>query len=214
MAALCVHSLCSYVCKATVKTTSLEIPEVLSLKIKELLNDTYKEGPFSLYVKPEDVAVKSIGKTSLKPHWKLHTLQFCLSVIFVKFIFCEEVRLDNIRTSNQTDLMWWTICRRSCSDSDITNVGSGWMETSSNMNPRAQAGLNIFATKAEYSWCSYKSRSSRWWQAPQGDWNQTTEPNLPASIFSMPLHIGTILRWQISILLVWLLSLFFLKKQE
>ncbi|KAF2980961.1 hypothetical protein EK904_014713 [Melospiza melodia maxima] len=51
----------SYVCKAAVKTTSLEIPEVLSLKIKELLNDTYKEGPFSLYVKPEDVVVKSIA---------------------------------------------------------------------------------------------------------------------------------------------------------
>ncbi|CAN8188838.1 unnamed protein product [Coccothraustes coccothraustes] len=51
----------SYVCKATVKTTSLEIPDVLGLKIKELLNDTYKEGPFSLYVKPEDVAVKSIA---------------------------------------------------------------------------------------------------------------------------------------------------------
>ncbi|XP_068060601.1 adhesion G-protein coupled receptor G4 isoform X3 [Anomalospiza imberbis] len=51
----------SYVCKATVKATSLEIQEVLSLKIEELLNDTYKEGPFYLYVKPEDVAVKSIA---------------------------------------------------------------------------------------------------------------------------------------------------------
>ncbi|XP_064282470.1 adhesion G-protein coupled receptor G4 isoform X3 [Passer domesticus] len=50
----------SYVCKATVKVPSLEIQEVLSLKIKELLNDIYKKGPFSLYVKPEDVAVKSI----------------------------------------------------------------------------------------------------------------------------------------------------------
>ncbi|XP_041885298.1 adhesion G-protein coupled receptor G4 [Corvus kubaryi] len=51
----------SYVCKAIVKTTFLETQEVLSLKIKELLNDSYKEGPFSLYVKPEDVAVKSIA---------------------------------------------------------------------------------------------------------------------------------------------------------
>lgn len=78
MAALFVYSLCSYVCKATVKAASLEIQQVLSPKIKELLNNTYKEGPFSMYVKPEDVAVKSIGKTSLKPHWKSHTLQFCL----------------------------------------------------------------------------------------------------------------------------------------
>ncbi|RMB97845.1 hypothetical protein DUI87_25702 [Hirundo rustica rustica] len=50
----------SYVCKATVKATSLEIQD-LNLKIKELLNDTYEEGPFSLFVKPEDVAVKSIA---------------------------------------------------------------------------------------------------------------------------------------------------------
>lgn len=77
MAALFVYSLCSYVCKATVKATSLEIQD-LSLKIKELLNDTYKEGPFSLHVRHEDVTVKSIGKTSLEPHWKSHPLQFCL----------------------------------------------------------------------------------------------------------------------------------------
>ncbi|XP_028940706.1 adhesion G-protein coupled receptor G4, partial [Antrostomus carolinensis] len=51
----------SYVCKAIIKATSLEIQEVLSLKIKQLLlNDTYEEGPLSLYVKPEDVAVKPI----------------------------------------------------------------------------------------------------------------------------------------------------------
>ncbi|XP_050166684.1 adhesion G-protein coupled receptor G4 isoform X2 [Myiozetetes cayanensis] len=51
----------SYFCKAILKATSLEIQEVLSLRIKQLLNDTYKEGPLSLYVKPEDVAVKSIA---------------------------------------------------------------------------------------------------------------------------------------------------------
>lgn len=78
MAVLFVYSICSYVCKAIVKATFLETQEVLSLKIKELLNDTYKEGPFSLYVKPEDVAVKCIGKTSLKPHCKSHALQFYL----------------------------------------------------------------------------------------------------------------------------------------
>lgn len=73
MAALFAYSLCSYVCKAT----SLEIQD-LSVKIKELLNETYKEGPFSMYVKLEDLAVKSTGKTSLKPHWKSHPLQSCL----------------------------------------------------------------------------------------------------------------------------------------
>ncbi|XP_009873767.1 PREDICTED: probable G-protein coupled receptor 112, partial [Apaloderma vittatum] len=51
----------SYICKAIIKATSLEIQQVLSLKIKHLLNDTYEEGPLSLYVKPEDVAVKPIA---------------------------------------------------------------------------------------------------------------------------------------------------------
>ncbi|XP_009696915.1 PREDICTED: probable G-protein coupled receptor 112, partial [Cariama cristata] len=51
----------SYICKAIIKAISLEIQEVLSLKIKQLLNDTYEEGPLSLYVKPEDVAVKPIA---------------------------------------------------------------------------------------------------------------------------------------------------------
>ncbi|KAM6251920.1 adhesion G-protein coupled receptor G4-like [Spheniscus humboldti] len=51
----------SYVCKAIIKATSLEIQEVLSLKLKQLLNDTYEEGPLYLYVKPEDVAVKPIA---------------------------------------------------------------------------------------------------------------------------------------------------------
>ncbi|KAM6197938.1 adhesion G-protein coupled receptor G4 [Sarcoramphus papa] len=51
----------SYTCKAIIKATSLETEEVLTLKIKQLLNDTYKEGPLSLYVKPEDVAVKPIA---------------------------------------------------------------------------------------------------------------------------------------------------------
>ncbi|XP_010294785.1 PREDICTED: probable G-protein coupled receptor 112, partial [Phaethon lepturus] len=51
----------SYVCKAIIKATSLETQEVLSLKIKELLNDTYEEEPLSLFVKPEDVAVKPIA---------------------------------------------------------------------------------------------------------------------------------------------------------
>ncbi|XP_064933618.1 adhesion G-protein coupled receptor G4 isoform X1 [Columba livia] len=51
----------SYVCKAIIKATSLEIQEVLSLKIKQLLNDVYEEGPLSLYVNPEDVAVKPIA---------------------------------------------------------------------------------------------------------------------------------------------------------
>lgn len=63
-----VYYICSYVCKAIIKATSLETQEVLSLKIKQLLNDTYKEGPLSLYVKPEDVAVKPIGNILLKPH--------------------------------------------------------------------------------------------------------------------------------------------------
>ncbi|XP_054695652.1 adhesion G-protein coupled receptor G4 [Grus americana] len=51
----------SYVCKGIIKATSLEMQEVLSFKIKQLLNDTYKEGPLSLFVKPEDVAVKPIA---------------------------------------------------------------------------------------------------------------------------------------------------------
>ncbi|XP_009997988.1 PREDICTED: probable G-protein coupled receptor 112 [Chaetura pelagica] len=50
----------SYICKAIIKATSHETQEVLSLKIKHLLNDTYREGPLSLHVKPEDVAVKPI----------------------------------------------------------------------------------------------------------------------------------------------------------
>ncbi|XP_035181922.1 adhesion G-protein coupled receptor G4 isoform X2 [Oxyura jamaicensis] len=50
----------SYVCKAIIKTTSLETQEVLILKIKLLLNDTYEDGLLSLYVKPEDVAVRPI----------------------------------------------------------------------------------------------------------------------------------------------------------
>ncbi|XP_052669458.1 adhesion G-protein coupled receptor G4 isoform X2 [Harpia harpyja] len=61
MVALFVYYISSYVCKAIIKAISLEIQEVLSLKIKQLLNDTYKEGPLSLYVKPEDVAVKPIA---------------------------------------------------------------------------------------------------------------------------------------------------------
>ncbi|XP_032558247.1 adhesion G-protein coupled receptor G4 [Chiroxiphia lanceolata] len=51
----------SYICKAIIKATSLEIQEVLSLRIKQLLNDIYEDGPLSLHVKPEDVAVKSIA---------------------------------------------------------------------------------------------------------------------------------------------------------
>lgn len=83
MVALFVYCICSYVCKAIIKATSLEIQEVLSLKIKQLLlNDTYEEGPLSLYVKPEDVAVKPIGNTSLKPNWKSHALQFWLQVFY------------------------------------------------------------------------------------------------------------------------------------
>ncbi|KAK2528849.1 Adgrg4, partial [Columba guinea] len=58
---LFVYYICSYVCKAIIKATSLEIQEVLSLKIKQLLNDIYEEGPLSLYVNPEDVAVKPIA---------------------------------------------------------------------------------------------------------------------------------------------------------
>ncbi|KAK2545385.1 Adgrg4, partial [Columba livia] len=58
---LFVYYICSYVCKAIIKATSLEIQEVLSLKIKQLLNDVYEEGPLSLYVNPEDVAVKPIA---------------------------------------------------------------------------------------------------------------------------------------------------------
>ncbi|KAM6381300.1 adhesion G-protein coupled receptor G4 isoform 3-T4 [Pluvialis apricaria] len=50
----------SYVCKAIIKATSLEMQEVLTLKIKQLLNDSYEQGPLSLHVKPEDVAVKPI----------------------------------------------------------------------------------------------------------------------------------------------------------
>lgn len=68
------YYICSYACKAIIKATSPEIQEVLSLKIKQLLNDTYEEGPLSLYVKPEDVAVKPIGNTSLKPPRKSHAL--------------------------------------------------------------------------------------------------------------------------------------------
>lgn len=74
MVALFVYYICSYVCKAIIKATSLEIQEVLSLKLKQLLNDTYEEGPFHLHVKPEDVAIKPIGNTSLKPHWKSYAL--------------------------------------------------------------------------------------------------------------------------------------------
>ncbi|KAM8997089.1 adhesion G-protein coupled receptor G4 [Ara ararauna] len=51
----------SYICKAIIKATSLETQEALSLKIKQSLNDTYEEGLLSLYVKPEDVAVKPIA---------------------------------------------------------------------------------------------------------------------------------------------------------
>ncbi|XP_053932056.1 adhesion G-protein coupled receptor G4 isoform X2 [Cuculus canorus] len=51
----------SYVCKAIIKAASLEKQEILTLKIEELLNDTYEEGPLSLYVKPEDVVVKPIA---------------------------------------------------------------------------------------------------------------------------------------------------------
>ncbi|XP_069724056.1 adhesion G-protein coupled receptor G4 [Phaenicophaeus curvirostris] len=51
----------SYACKAIIKAASLEKQEMLSLKIKELLNGTYEEGPLSLYVKPEDAAVKPIA---------------------------------------------------------------------------------------------------------------------------------------------------------
>ncbi|XP_035397562.1 adhesion G-protein coupled receptor G4 [Cygnus atratus] len=50
----------SYVCKAIIKATSHETQEVLILKIKLLLNDTYEDGLLSLYVNPEDVAVKPI----------------------------------------------------------------------------------------------------------------------------------------------------------
>lgn len=74
MVALFVYYICSYVCKAIIKATSLEIQEVLSLKIKQLLNDIYEEGPLSLYVNPEDVAVKPIGNNLLKPQWKSHAL--------------------------------------------------------------------------------------------------------------------------------------------
>lgn len=74
MVALFVYYICSYVCKAIIKATSLEIQEVLSLKLKQLLNDTYEEGPLYLHVKPEDVAIKPIGNTSLKPHWKSYAL--------------------------------------------------------------------------------------------------------------------------------------------
>lgn len=65
MVALFVYHVCSYICKAIIKATSLETPEVLSLKIKQSLNDTYEEGLLSLYVKPEDVAVKPIGNIIL-----------------------------------------------------------------------------------------------------------------------------------------------------
>lgn len=48
---------------------------MLSLKIKQLLSDVYEEGPLSLYVNPEDVAVKPIGNNNLlKPQWKSHAL--------------------------------------------------------------------------------------------------------------------------------------------
>lgn len=64
----------SYVCKAIIKATSLETQEGLIHKIKLLLNDTYEDGLLSLYVNPEDVAVKPIGNASLKPHWKSYAL--------------------------------------------------------------------------------------------------------------------------------------------
>lgn len=50
------------------KVTSHETQEVLSLKIKQLLNDTYQVGPLSLDVEPKDVVVRPIGDTLLKPH--------------------------------------------------------------------------------------------------------------------------------------------------
>lgn len=50
----------SYVCKAIMKVTSHETQEVLSLKIKQLLNDTYQVGPLSLDVEPKDVVVRPI----------------------------------------------------------------------------------------------------------------------------------------------------------
>ncbi|XP_012959038.3 adhesion G-protein coupled receptor G4 isoform X1 [Anas platyrhynchos] len=50
----------SYVCKAIIKAMSLETQDVLILKIKLLLNDTYEDGLLSLYVRPEDVAVRPI----------------------------------------------------------------------------------------------------------------------------------------------------------
>ncbi|TRZ08432.1 hypothetical protein HGM15179_018673, partial [Zosterops borbonicus] len=46
------------------RATSLEIQD-LSVKIKELLNDTYKEGPFSMYVKLEDLALLFISSSAL-----------------------------------------------------------------------------------------------------------------------------------------------------
>lgn len=64
----------SYVCKAIIKAMSLETQDVLILKIKLLLNDTYEDGLLSLYVRPEDVAVRPIGNTSLKPQWKSYAL--------------------------------------------------------------------------------------------------------------------------------------------
>lgn len=76
------YYICSYICKAIIKATSLETQEVLSLKIKEQLNDTYEEGPLSLHVKPEGVAVKPIGNISLKPHWESNILQFWLQVVY------------------------------------------------------------------------------------------------------------------------------------
>ncbi|OXB79475.1 UNVERIFIED_CONTAM: hypothetical protein H355_008370 [Colinus virginianus] len=50
----------SYVCKAIIKVTSHETQEVLSLKIKQLLSDTYEDRLLSLAVEPEDVAVRPI----------------------------------------------------------------------------------------------------------------------------------------------------------
>lgn len=66
------------------KVTSHETQEVLSLKIKQLLNDTFQVGPLSLDVEPEDVAVRLIGDTSLKPHFDCRFL--------IKLRLCGEVR--------------------------------------------------------------------------------------------------------------------------
>ncbi|XP_030353502.1 adhesion G-protein coupled receptor G4 [Strigops habroptila] len=63
----------SYICKAIIKATSLETQEVPSLKIKQLLNDTYEEGLLSLHVKPEDVAVKPIALTDCPESFSLTT---------------------------------------------------------------------------------------------------------------------------------------------